>query len=258
MASAVIDQNSEGGFVFESVLEFLQCWDLGTDSRLILETHHGRAWMNFSCCMGRPYGSPKRLKSKDREQKDNVRAAFYQARTPEKVQTVDKTVGENVEAFDVDDSKDESVTIVTRTEIDIDKEYKLSEDQNDSILDVLEQGIEDYVKDNYKHVKIQKVEPTGVTRAKQHGCKRMIEYEFNVSFQQQKGSEDFKNIVEKLCNDKAKMRMRGSIGPHGCDNNSSCRECALDKKDKDAARKAGKHTYGLWCPGSQFWCLVKP
>ena len=76
MASAIIDQNSEGGFVFESVLEFLQCWDLGTDSRLILETHHGRAWINLSCCMGRPYGSPKKLKSKDREQKDNVGAAF--------------------------------------------------------------------------------------------------------------------------------------------------------------------------------------
>ena len=86
--ACVIDQNSEGGFVFESVLEFLQCWEFGTDSRLILETCNGRAWMNFSCCMGKPFNAPKRIKSRAREAKDNLRATMYQAKTPEKIVTM--------------------------------------------------------------------------------------------------------------------------------------------------------------------------
>ena len=53
--------------MFESVLEFLQCWDAGSDSRLVLETYQGRAWINFSCCMGKPFGNTKRVKSKSRE-----------------------------------------------------------------------------------------------------------------------------------------------------------------------------------------------
>ena len=68
--AVVFDKKSESGFVFGSVLEFIHCWEAGSDSRLILETVNGRAWVNFSCCLGRPHANHvvvKKPKSPRRE-----------------------------------------------------------------------------------------------------------------------------------------------------------------------------------------------
>ena len=76
----VIDQKSESGFVFGSVMEFIKCWEAGSDSRLVLETINGRAWVNFSCCLGRPDANhvvTKRQKSPRKDLKDKMRAAAY-------------------------------------------------------------------------------------------------------------------------------------------------------------------------------------
>ena len=82
--AVVFDQKSESGFVFGSVLEFIKCWEAGSDSRLILETVNGRAWVNFSCCLGRPHANHvliKKPKSPRKEFKDNVRAAAHNAKS---------------------------------------------------------------------------------------------------------------------------------------------------------------------------------
>ena len=85
--AVVLDQNSESAFVFGSVLEFIKCWEAGSDSRLILETINGKAWVNFSCCLGRPHANhvvTKIQKSPRKEFKDNVRAAAHNAKISDK------------------------------------------------------------------------------------------------------------------------------------------------------------------------------
>ena len=92
----VIDQNSESGFVFGSVMEFIKCWEAGSDSRLVLETINGRAWVNFSCCLGRPDANhvvTKRQKSPRKNLKDKMRAAahFEKSKVPQEKNTNDDT-----------------------------------------------------------------------------------------------------------------------------------------------------------------------
>ena len=78
--AVVFDQNSERGFVYGSLLEFMKCWDNGANSRLVLESCNGYAWMNLTCCLGRPHESHVRKRSRNREDKNNARAAAFQDR----------------------------------------------------------------------------------------------------------------------------------------------------------------------------------
>ena len=77
----VIDQNSESGFVYGTLIEFIKCWENGANSRLVMETCNGEAWVNLSCCLGRPYENhvipARRTKSRRKHEKDNLRASNY-------------------------------------------------------------------------------------------------------------------------------------------------------------------------------------
>ena len=77
----VIDQDSECGFVYGTLIELIKCWENGANSRLVLETSNGQAWVNLSCCLGRPYQNhvipARRTKSRKKEEKDNLRAQKY-------------------------------------------------------------------------------------------------------------------------------------------------------------------------------------
>ena len=108
--SLVIDENSESGFVFSSVIEFMKCWETGANSRLVLETFNGNAWVNLSCCLGRPYVSHvvhARKKSRKKEDKDNLRAAAHQQnmKSDEPVEEVDKIDDNN------DDQNDDEANV---------------------------------------------------------------------------------------------------------------------------------------------------
>ena len=117
--AVVFDQKSESGFVFGSVLEFIKCWEAGSDSRLVLETINGGEWVNFSCCLGRPNASHvvlKRPKSPRKEYKDNLRAAAHNEKVREQScfeeESGDITSDVSVESIDV---QDDAVTAETET-----------------------------------------------------------------------------------------------------------------------------------------------
>ena len=71
-----VDKNSEANFVFRNVFEFMNAWESGKDSKLILESRNGKAWVNFSCYLGAPqdqHVKPKRRKSSRQMERDNMR-----------------------------------------------------------------------------------------------------------------------------------------------------------------------------------------
>ena len=78
--SVVIDQDSECGFVYGSLIEFIKCWENGANSRLVLETCNGQAWVNLSCSLGRPFENhvvPARRKPRRQHDKNVLRAAEH-------------------------------------------------------------------------------------------------------------------------------------------------------------------------------------
>ena len=84
----MFDLNSEAGFVINSVFEFIKAWDSGVDSKLYLKSRNGKAWLNFSCSLGAPQEQhqktkPKKVKSKKKQERDNLRAKLYQQKLQE-------------------------------------------------------------------------------------------------------------------------------------------------------------------------------
>ena len=79
----VLDSNSESGFVFASMMEFMKAWESGSNSRLFLESFNGSAYVSFGCFLGQPsekHVKPKKKeKSKRKQERDNMRAANFQA-----------------------------------------------------------------------------------------------------------------------------------------------------------------------------------
>jgi len=88
--AAVIESNSEAGFVFASMIEFIHLWKSGKDGSINVECKNGKASLNFSCSLGCPdtphvkinQQQQNRIKRKSatRRSRDNARAAVYQAR----------------------------------------------------------------------------------------------------------------------------------------------------------------------------------
>ena len=123
----VIDANSESGFVFASLMEFMKAWESGTNARLFLESINGSAFVSFGCFLGTPtekhFQPKKKDKSKKKQERDNLRAANFQAamkqnggesaKTDESVvddvvvgQDDDETAGGNPPATDKEDVDD--------------------------------------------------------------------------------------------------------------------------------------------------------
>ena len=128
--AVVFDEKSESGFVFGSVLEFIKCWEAGSDSRLVLETINGKAWVNFSCCLGRPYANhvvTKKPKSPRKEFRDNMRAAAYNEKLRKPSSDVQK-----------EDVLDEQSVAVTAQDSDVANVTLVSDDAADNELDFIE------------------------------------------------------------------------------------------------------------------------
>ena len=86
-------RHSEEAFLFASVSEFVKCWSSGKNSRLIIESVSGQAFIHFSAFLGNPKDDhfkarardwqpkPKSKKKSERKiQRDNARAAKFQER----------------------------------------------------------------------------------------------------------------------------------------------------------------------------------
>ena len=87
---------SEGAFLFATFMEFNKCWRSGKKSRLIVESVNGFSFINFTAYLGHPesmhVAPPEkrkpgstvkrkpRKKSKKKTERDNVRAARFQAK----------------------------------------------------------------------------------------------------------------------------------------------------------------------------------
>ena len=81
--ATVLDAQTEGGFIFSSVMEWFKCWESNTNSRLILDTYNGQAFLSFGCFLGAPWETHYqrvRVKSKKKKERDNLRAEAFQAR----------------------------------------------------------------------------------------------------------------------------------------------------------------------------------
>ena len=69
--------------MFASLLEFMKAWESGANSRLLLESFNGQAFVSFGCFLGpsseKHFKPKKKEKSKKKQERDNMRAASFQA-----------------------------------------------------------------------------------------------------------------------------------------------------------------------------------
>ena len=71
--------------MFASVMEFIKTWESGASSRLFLESVNGTAFVSFGCFLGKPGDKHVKTKekSKKKQERDNSRAAAFQAKLKE-------------------------------------------------------------------------------------------------------------------------------------------------------------------------------
>ena len=154
----VIDQNSESGFVFGSVMEFIKCWEAGSDSRLVLETINGRAWVNFSCCLGRPDANHivTRRKSPRKDLKNKMRAAAHCQKTKQKDKdSKDDSQRDLNVSVDSTEMQDENCDNCVMSDNRIDwtvnvktDEPKMSMKQRYELLETIEKSVEKHLEEN--------------------------------------------------------------------------------------------------------------
>ena len=127
----VLDSNSESGFVFASMMEFMKAWESGSNSRLFLESFNGSAYVSFGCFLGQPsekHVKPKKKeKSKKKQERDNMRAANFQAA---------------MKSNDDDDVK--------TTEDDNDDDVKTTADDNDETIELSDENFDTTRDEDYE------------------------------------------------------------------------------------------------------------
>ena len=84
--ATILNSNSEAGFIFASLVEFLHLWRSGRKASMNIECMEGSASLSFNCNLGHPdtphiVGKQKKWKrkSKNRAARDNARAARHQS-----------------------------------------------------------------------------------------------------------------------------------------------------------------------------------
>ena len=77
------NSNSEAGFIFASLLEFLHLWRSGKQGAFNIECRENTAFLSFNCSLGHPDSSHLVGKQKKRKRKSKVRAARDNARAAE-------------------------------------------------------------------------------------------------------------------------------------------------------------------------------
>ena len=90
----LLDRNSEQGFVFASMMEFLSCWKAKQEATINIKCKEGRAMLNFSCSLGEPeqphvaegnlHKKRKARKTKSQIRRDAARAAALSPPPPSK------------------------------------------------------------------------------------------------------------------------------------------------------------------------------
>ena len=139
----------------------MKCWETGANSRLVLETFNGNAWVNLSCCLGRPHVShvvSTRKKSRNKEVKDNLRAAVYQ----QKRNIPDEPILESVndDKNDNDEAKEETIVegfVDCSVEVQS-SYYTFSTPRHEEMNNALNVAIRKYIKEKFKDVEISKID----------------------------------------------------------------------------------------------------
>ena len=172
---------------------------------MILETHNGRAWMNFSCSMGRPFNAQKRIKSKARETRDNLRASVYQAKTSEKIET--STNDDEQDCQDDVVYKGDTVKCVIGGQTQ--ENCCMDEKQFDMLREDYERGLTRYFKENYEDIEVHKVEHTGKSWTRKMDVGKAVDLELQIKYRQKNNgsNEDFKTVIEKLAKENQKFKL---------------------------------------------------
>ena len=122
--------NSEGAFIFSSVMEWMKCWQTGTSSRLVLESFNGKAFFSFSGFLGAPQDKHFKTKSKKKQQRDNERAAAFQAR--QEAEAANKKPPDRESQDDLGQDPDPEVRIVPKSRGEKEKSSGCTEDKKTS------------------------------------------------------------------------------------------------------------------------------
>ena len=217
--AVVFDQNSERGFVYGSLLEFMKCWDNGANSRLVLESCNGYAWMNLTCCLGRPNESHVRKKSKFREEKDNARAAAFK----EKMKSKDDDIVQNEIDDSVPDVKND-MNAVDSTEEFVDEEAttegfvdcsisvkisnqgdykKYSKEIHEGLNGALNDVVTKYFSDELPEIEVSKIDFSArYTNEWYYHKDRAVsrDHKFRIHYKQKEFSEKVKNLMKAQTN----------------------------------------------------------
>ena len=114
--------------MYGSLIEFIKCWENGANSRLVLETYNGQAWVNLSCCLGRPFENhvvPARRKPRRQNDKNVRRAAEHKQKLMS--DNVDDNADVKMTANKDDETKDTVdvwVNVITNDYIDVKTDFK--------------------------------------------------------------------------------------------------------------------------------------
>ena len=90
--AAIFERNSEAGFLFSSMIEFINLWKSEKEGSIKIECKEGKANLSFSCSLGHPdaehlntnrYQQQGKVKSKSatRRARDRARAERFQAKS---------------------------------------------------------------------------------------------------------------------------------------------------------------------------------
>ena len=216
--AVVFDQNSERGFVYGSLVEFMKCWENGANSRLVLESCNGYAWLNMTCCLGRPHESHVRKKSRHREERDNARAAAYN----EKIRNNDdKNVNVVKDAIDEGDAKNVQIDSATEEVKDNEKtiegfvdcsisvkssamcDYNYSMEKHEEMNGALNDIVTKYLSDEFPEVEVSKIDFSSrytnewYYQNKERAVAR--DHKFRVNFKQKDLSKkNFSDVMKNL------------------------------------------------------------
>ena len=218
--SVIFDQNSERGFVYGSLLEFMKCWENGANSRLVLESCNGYAWMNLTCCLGRPWESHVKKKSKYREEKDNARAADFNEKMREKDENVCDVTDASEKNDEIVADKNDEIEAVKHDETTIEgfvdcsisvksSDFYYTMDKHEELNEALNVVVSKYLSDEFPDVEISKIDfsTRHTNEWYYHKPEKAVarDHKFRVNFKQ-KGKEQ--DLSEKDFSDEMKNLMK--------------------------------------------------
>ena len=184
----------------------------------MLESCNGYAWLNLTCCLGRPHESHVRKKSKYREDKDNARAAAFNEKVRKKN---DENVDDATDAKDAVDAKDDQIDAVTEEVKDVDSTYEgfvdcsisvesgamceydfYNVEKHEEVNEALNGMVKEFLSKEFPEVEISKIDfSTRYTNEwfyPKHGPVRAVarDHKLRVNYKQKNSSVNFSDAMK--------------------------------------------------------------